>query len=369
MSAPHKHKAVALLSGGLDSLLSAKIMQEEQGLEVHCLHFISPFFGKPHLLDRWRGMYGLDISPVDVGEDFVSLLATRPAHRFGSVMNPCVDCKILMLRRAKSIMQEIGACCVITGEVLGQRPMSQRRDTLNIIRRDADLKGLLLRPLSALHLEPTQAEEDGIVTREKLYAFSGRSRKNQKELAARFGLREIPSPAGGCKLTEKETARSCWPVLKYTPKAQAADFYLVSAGRQLWHFPDKEDADVFRLVIGRNENDNARILNSAGPRDLLFTTPDLPGPTALGRFFGREWPAEAVNAAASVTASYSGQAVRRFLDSGEKTAVAVCSDGTETLLHAAPVRGAAPAFREYAWDEARDGIKASARNAGAYLQK
>jgi hypothetical protein len=354
-----RNKAVVLLSGGLDSLLAAKIMQEEQGLAVHCLHFVSPFFGKPHLLEHWRAVHGLDIRPVDIGEEFAELLAQRPAHGFGSVMNPCVDCKILMLRRAAGIMRETGACCVVTGEVLGQRPMSQRRDTLNIIRRDADLKGLLLRPLSALHLEPTSAETAGIVAREKLYAFFGRSRKNQRELAARFGLKEIPSPAGGCKLTEQETARSCWAVLKYTPQARAADFYLVAAGRQFWHLSEEEGAPALRLVIGRNEKDNAALERLAGPRDLVFSTAGLPGPAALGRFAGREWSPEAVNAAAALTASYSGRAVSRFQEDGEKTDVLVRAGETRTLLSAAPSRNTAPAFAAFAWHEAREDIRAS----------
>ncbi|MDR2124336.1 MAG: tRNA(5-methylaminomethyl-2-thiouridylate) methyltransferase [Desulfovibrio sp.] len=359
-----KHKAVVLLSGGLDSLLSAKIMQEEQGLEVLCLHFVSPFFGKPHLLEHWRAVHGLDIRPVDIGEEFAELLAARPLHGYGSVMNPCVDCKILMLRRAAGVMRETGACCIVTGEVLGQRPMSQRRDTLNIIRRDADLKGLLLRPLCARHLEPTRAEEDGLVDREKLYGFSGRSRKNQRELAARFGIEEIPSPAGGCKLTEQETARSCWAVLKYTTQARAADFYLVAAGRQLWHLPVEEGESALRLIVGRNEKDNAALQRLAGPRDLLFSTADLPGPTALGRFSGREWPAGAVNAAASLTASYSGRAVRRFQESGRKTAVLMRAGNEEVLLSAAPVRDTAPAFAEYTWNDAREDIRSS-RTCGA----
>ncbi|MDR2669802.1 MAG: tRNA(5-methylaminomethyl-2-thiouridylate) methyltransferase, partial [Desulfovibrio sp.] len=241
--------------------------------------------------------------------------------------------------------------------VLGQRPMSQRRDTLNIIRRDADLKGLLLRPLSALHLEPTQAEEEGIVAREKLYGFFGRSRKNQRELAARFGLKEIPSPAGGCKLTEQETARSCWAVLKYTAQARAADFYLVGAGRQLWHLPEEEGDTALRLIIGRNEKDNTALQRLAGPRDILFSTADLPGPAALGRFSGREWPVDAVNSAAALTASYSGRAVRRFNESGTKTAVLVRVGEQETLLSAAPVRDIIPTFTEYAWTDAREDIR------------
>ncbi|MDR0826549.1 MAG: tRNA(5-methylaminomethyl-2-thiouridylate) methyltransferase [Desulfovibrio sp.] len=357
-------RAAVLLSGGLDSLLSAKVLQE-QGLDVTCLHFITPFFGKPHKLEHWRSTYGLNIRPVDVGEEFIALLKTPPPHGFGSVLNPCVDCKILMLRRAKSIMEELGACCVATGEVLGQRPMSQRRDALNIIRRDADLKDFLLRPLTALHLEPTRAEREGIVDRSRLYGFYGRSRKMQMDLAARFGITEIPTPAGGCRLTEHGNARSYYPILLHSPAPQAADFYLGNAGRQLWHIPDGNGPDgkgpVFRLIVGRNATDNARLAALAGPRDLFFQSRDYPGPTALGRFFGEAWSPEAVASAAFVAAAYTGKAKIPARDS--KTVMLVSKGspdlpGTELevdLRLPPPLK-----FAEYPWEKARAEIKTAA---------
>ena len=148
-STPH---AFALFSGGLDSILAARLIME-QGLVVRCLHFVTPFFGKPQLIPHWEKVYGLEVEAVDVGEAFVRLLRERPAHGFGKVMNPCVDCKILMMRKARELMKKWGASFLISGEVLGQRPMSQRRDTLNVIRRDAEVKESLLRPLSAQLLD------------------------------------------------------------------------------------------------------------------------------------------------------------------------------------------------------------------------
>ncbi len=196
---PH---AFALFSGGLDSILAARLIME-QGLVVRCLHFVTPFFGKPRSIPYWEKVYGLEIEAVDVGEDFVRMLRERPAHGFGKVMNPCVDCKILMMRKAREIMKERGASFIISGEVLGQRPMSQRRDTLNVIRRDAEVRDVLLRPLSAQHLDPTEAERSGLVDRSKLLGFFGRGRKDQMALAERMGLTEIPTPAAAASRKRK----------------------------------------------------------------------------------------------------------------------------------------------------------------------
>ncbi len=248
--------AVALFSGGLDSILAARLLME-QGLTVRCLHFVTPFFGKPELIPHWEAIYGLSIEAVDVGADFVRLLRRFPEHGYGKVMNPCVDCKILMMRKAREIMTALGARLIASGEVLGQRPMSQRRDTLNIISREAGVSGLLLRPLCARHLPPTDAERSGLVDRLRLGAISGRGRQEQLELAARMNLAEIPTPAGGCRLAEKENARRYWPVLTRLTDPAPADFALANVGRQFW----REDA---WLSMGRNEADNAALAGLLG---------------------------------------------------------------------------------------------------------
>jgi hypothetical protein len=352
------YRAVALFSGGLDSLLAAKLVQE-QGLEVTCLHFVSPFFGKKEKIVHWESAYGLSIQAVDIAASFVDMLVRRPAYGFGSVMNPCVDCKILMLRKARSIMRDLDACCVISGEVLGQRPMSQRRDTLNIIRRDADLRGLLLRPLCALHLEPSEAEVKGLVDRSRLLGIAGRGRKEQLALAARFGLREIPAPGGGCRLTERENARSYWPVLLHAPRPSPGDFRLADTGRQFWHEHDSQRPALW-LSIGRNREDNETLAALAREDDLIFSLRDFPGPVALGRRFGREWSDEAVQAAASLTASYSPKCLRR---PKEETPAAVrvttaSPDNPGQTLHVFPCRRPAFSWREYSWPEVNEAIRA-----------
>lgn len=351
--------AVALLSGGLDSILAAKLI-EEQGVRVTCLHFVTPFFGKPEKVRHWEQIYDLNIRSVDIGEDFVRLLTERPEHGFGSVLNPCVDCKILMLRHARSIMEELGAACIISGEVLGQRPMSQRRDTLQVIRREAGVRDVLLRPLTALHLDPTEAERSGIIDRSRLLGISGRGRKDQLALAQRFKLKEVPTPAGGCLLAEQENARSYWPILQHMSAPAASDFSLANTGRQFWLFEE----GAFWLTIGRKQADNDAIMELARPDDLLMKARDFSGPVALARRVEREWPAEIVQSAAAFVASYSPKAVRHAEESGERIVMRVhpgSLDNPGHELSAIPSREGAYPWREYAWAEAQAAIKAEAR--------
>ncbi len=303
-STPSPYDAVALFSGGLDSILAAKVVQA-QGRRVKCLHFISPFFGKPEQLDRWRSLYDLDIEAIDVGEDYVRMMVHGPSHGYGKRLNPCVDCKILMLKRAKARMEALGAKCVVSGEVLGQRPMSQRRDALNIISRDADVRDILVRPLCALHLPPTAVEEAGVLDRSRLLGVSGRGRKDQLALAEQFALPEIPTPAGGCLLAEAESAKRYWPLLKHGGAPTAHDFHLANLGRQFWN----EDR---WLCVGRDQHDNQRLQTMASPGDLLFNTVDFPGPLCLGRQWpGKPWDEHAVREAAAMAASFSSKARKR----------------------------------------------------------
>ncbi len=298
-------QAVSLFSGGLDSLLASRLLTE-QGLRVRCLHFYSPFFGKPFMVGHWKEVYDLDIEAIDISEEYIAMLRAGPAHGFGKVMNPCVDCKILMMRAAKRRMGELGAKFIISGEVLGQRPMSQRKDTLNIIQRDGDVRGILLRPLCALHLEPTIAEEEGLVDRSRLLDFWGRGRTRQLELAGKMGIAEIPSPAGGCKLAEKEKARRYWPVLTRLALPTAKDFRLADIGRQGW-------LRTLWLSIGRNESDNEALALVRQPGDFQVKVLDVPGPTALVRPLvspESELFREELRKAAAHVASYAPKAVK-----------------------------------------------------------
>lgn len=294
---------IVLFSGGLDSLLTARLLME-QGQTVRCLHFFSPFFGSAEAVPRWQRQYGLDVEAVDVSLDVVALLRDWPAHGFGQVLNPCVDCKIRQLRAARRYMERVGARFLATGEVLGQRPMSQRRDTLFGIVRDAQVADVLVRPLSAQHLPPTPVERAGLVDRSRLLGITGRGRTEQLALARHFGLEDIPTPGGGCRLTEREVARRYWMVLTHVPHPEPMDFALANAGRQGWHIT----ADgVCWLCVGRHSADTAALMAAQRPEDALLRLRDMSGPLALARH-GSQWPDSLLAQAAAHMASWAPRA-------------------------------------------------------------
>ena len=351
-NAKQQYDAVALLSGGLDSLLAVKVV-EEQGLKVKCLHFVTPFFGKPSKVRHWEMVYDIDIEIVNISEDYVQMMIERPVHGFGKVLNPCVDCKIIMMRHARRLMAEYGAKFMISGEVVGQRPMSQRRDTLNVIRRDADVRDVLLRPLCAKRLDPTPVEESGLVDREKLLNISGRGRKDQLALAEKYGFTEIPTPAGGCKLAEKENARRYWPVLKYSPEPSVNDFKLSNIGRQYW-------SGNRWIVTGRNQMDNESLLRVKREPDLIFKMIGFPGPIGVGRqFAGQDWNEEEVQDAAAFFASFSPKARK----AGHPVEVLVTCGEEEKLIAVTPTRETSMNWAEADWVEVKEEIRAEARAA------
>jgi tRNA-uridine 2-sulfurtransferase len=281
-----KRTALALYSGGLDSILASKLVAS-LGINVICVKFVTPFFDyellqnqeayKQEVLDE----YGLNVVLYDLSKNYLELLH-NPSHGFGKNFNPCIDCKILMCTRIKEMMNEYDASFLISGEVLGQRPMSQRRDTLRVIERDSDNEGVLLRPLSAKLMTPTFAETEGWVDREKLLDFSGRGRSRQIQLAKDFGIKNFPTPAGGCTLADPILSDRIEKIYKgdFIVKAhdiRISDIRLLLVGRQF------EVADGGWLVLGRNEQENRKIELLAEEGDLLLHMPEWPGPTALLR--------------------------------------------------------------------------------------
>ncbi|MGQ9504411.1 MAG: hypothetical protein ACUVQG_06055 [Thermogutta sp.] len=273
----HKKIAIVMMSGGLDSSLAARILQLH-GFEVIGFNVRFPFHRKvPMVL---RAARDLEISLVlrEVGEDFLQILR-YPKHGYGRGANPCIDCRAYMLRMAGDLLRELGAMLVATGEVVGQRPMSQKRRDLGIIAHEAGLQGLILRPLSAKHLPPTIPEQEGWVDRDRLYDFSGRSRKNIKALARQLGLRHTPDATGGCKLTEIHFAPKVFDLLDHHHDATLWDCELLALGR---HFRLNEQT---KLVVGRDEQQNAALRRSYNRRtrnDCVFLSPaNFLGPHAI----------------------------------------------------------------------------------------
>jgi tRNA U34 2-thiouridine synthase MnmA/TrmU len=282
-----KHKtALALFSGGLDSILAVKLVAS-LGVRVLAVKFVTPFFDyelledpekyKQEIMDR----YGIEVILHDLSHNYLDLLH-KPSHGFGKNFNPCIDCKILMCSRAREMMTEYGASFLISGEVIGQRPMSQRRDTLRVIERDSGNDGLLLRPLSAKLMDPTKAETEGWIDREKLLNFSGRGRSRQIQLAKEYGIVDFPTPAGGCILADPILSTRIEKIYQgdFVIKAEdisVTDIRLLLLGRQ---FLLPEGA---WLVLGRNEKENCKIESLAEENDILLHMPHRPGPTALLR--------------------------------------------------------------------------------------
>lgn len=274
--------AIALFSGGLDSMLACRVVAE-QGIRVRAVKFVSPFFGYD-LLAREKEYahevhekYGIDVRLRDVSEQYLDLLH-NPSHGFGKNFNPCVDCKILLVSEARKMMNALGASFIITGEVIGQRPMSQRRDTLRVIERDSGSDGLLLRPLCAKNLPPTKAELDGLIDRERLLNFSGRGRTPQMELAARFGITGYPGPGGGCILTDPIVGKRIERFYQEQKSVTVDDALLLQAGRQ-FQLPGGG-----WLVMGRNDLENKKILALRKTGDRLLKAQDRPGPTGIVRY-------------------------------------------------------------------------------------
>lgn len=281
---PKKVKALVLLSGGLDSILAVKLLLE-QGIEIEAINFRTNFCGPSKALLASK-MLGVKLREVNIRKEFLPILK-NPQHGYGSGLNPCIDCHGLMLKKAGEIMRAEGFDFVATGEVLGERPMSQHKAALDIVEKDADLKGYLLRPLSAKLLAPTIPEQDGRVDREKLLDISGRSRKRQMALAAQYGIKDYPTPAGGCALTQKDFAGRLKELMENKPDFTPEDIDLVAVGRHFWISLDSARDELLegnsQIILGRSQEENEILVSVIKAGDMLVVPDDWPGPTALVR--------------------------------------------------------------------------------------
>jgi len=294
-------KAIALLSGGLDSTLAILVLLR-QGIDVTAITFLTHFgcdISDKSSCSRdpfpAAEKFGFQVKLCHLADKFLEIVK-NPKYGHGKNMNPCIDCRILMLREAKQLMDITGADFLVTGEVVGQRPMSQRRFTLPIIDREAGVEGLVLRPLSAKLLKPTIPEEQGLVDRNRLYGFSGRTRKPQMALAAELGLTDYPSPAGGCLLTDPIYSYRLRELLTHNPDPDLREINLLQTGR---HFRVSERS---KIIIGRNREENEQILSLSGSADTRMWVENYGSPVTLITGYADE---ETVRIAASMTARYS----------------------------------------------------------------
>lgn len=326
-------KAVSLFSGGLDSILATKTIQA-QNIEVTAFYFLLPFcyIKEEAQIDAVKTARRLNI-PIEVfygGRDYIEMVK-RPKHGYGKNINPCIDCKIFIMKKAKKFMEKIGASFIFSGEVLGQRPMSQRKKIMNLIEKEADLEGLLLRPLSAKLFPPTIPEEKGWVEREKLYAIEGRNRKAQIALAKEFKISEYPSPAGGCYLTDESFSNRLNDAFKHDEDS-ISELKLLNFGR---HFRLKSNA---KLIVGRNESENNIIEELAEKEDILIEGKGFGSPIALLKNSKNE---EDINVSASICVRYSKKreencvnvVVRKQKENiGEKEVVPMDREEVDSLL-------------------------------------
>lgn len=269
---PLKVKGIALFSGGLDSILAFKVIAE-QGIEVSGITFETPFFGAAKARMTAERI-GLPLVVLDITAEHLQMMRA-PRYGYGRNMNPCIDCHTLMLQVAGRRMQKEGADFVFTGEVLGERPMSQGKQSLYVVAKNAGYPDRILRPLSARLLPETEPERSGKVDRSRLYDIQGRGRKRQMEMAVHYGITSYPPPAGGCLLTDPIFSRRLRDLFDHHRDHEIRDIELLKVGR---HFRLDEKT---KAIVGRNAMDNETIERLAKRGDALIRIDSFPGPTVL----------------------------------------------------------------------------------------
>jgi len=300
-----KPKALVLLSGGLDSMLAARLILE-QDVEVEAVNVVTPFsISDEQSVRKLVEELGIRVHRVFLGQDYLDIVA-HPPSGYGSMMNPCIDCRIHVFRKAKELAAKIGADFLVTGEVLDERPFSQRKEAMLLIERKAGLEGRVLRPLSAKLMPESEPEKKGWVDREKLLAIKGRRRQPQIELARRLDIRDYPTPSGGCLLTDPQFAKRLREHLEHERKLTMDDAVLLRLGR---HFR----VDSAKVIVGRNMKENEKLLEIAKSREVPYLNViSYKGPITL---YKGEEKADLIEEAAAITVRYS--------DAPKETAVGV----------------------------------------------
>ncbi len=273
-----KKRAISLISGGLDSIVATKLVIE-QGIEVVGLHFSSIFASKRdrqrgHMALRTARELGIEIVTRNKGDDYLEIVK-NPRYGYGKNMNPCIDCRIYMLRLTKGLLAELDASFVVTGEVLGQRPMSQRRNTIELIEKRSELTGLIVRPLSARLFPPSIPEQEGIVDRERLLDVSGRSRQVQYRLVETYGLSAFDLPGGGCLLTDPIFSKKLRDLMATDRAYTTKDIELLTVGR---HFRLSPSA---KFVVARNERENEQLAVMGEAPYITVDPVDFKGPRGI----------------------------------------------------------------------------------------
>ncbi len=304
-------KAIALMSGGLDSILATRLILE-QNIDVEGVHFTTVFYGDADydrassVAQKACSQLGISLKTFEISENIIEIVK-HPKHGYGSNINPCIDCHSFMFAKAGQYMWQSGASFLVTGEVLGERPMSQHKEALKMVEKEGSLEGLILRPLSARLLPETIPEKQGWVDRNKLMSINGRSRKMQMELAKQFNIAEYPNPAGGCLLTDPMFSGRLKDLMKNKSDFSVYDIRLLKMGRHFRFTP------AAKLIVGRNEKENNRLFEIAQGGSWCFYPQEAAGPTAVS---SGDFNEENIGQACSIVARYSDK------KDGEKVEVA-----------------------------------------------
>ena len=314
-------KGLGLCSGGLDSILSALLLQR-QGIDVTWICFETPFFSSESAKQASH-QTGIPLITLDITDDYMEMMKA-PRAGFGKNMNPCMDCHALMFSKAGEILKNKGFHFLFSGEVLGQRPKSQNKNSLRYVEKNSGFEGLMLRPLCAKLLPETPMEQKGLIDRQKLMDISGRSRKIQMQMAQDFGVKEYPAPAGGCLLTDKVFSDRLRDLMNIQKVFDKRELYYLKHGR---HF--RLDSKT-KVIVGRSEKDNQHLINYyKKDKDLLLKHERMPGPDVI---LTGNTTQKNIQTAAIICASYTKSNL------GETADIKVITKETETTLYVKTIK-------------------------------